>query len=281
LFYLNSIESSSNYWIDTYGADGAYFRVSRAGNISASGATLTNVTVNQGTFEGITLKEATATSDFTVKDPYGDSSILTTSSLTIKDSSRNNEGYFNSTKLSVGDTTGNGVEIEASANGNGYLRGKGSQMIVFYNNYAKLSGSWKSTSSIIVDSDRILKYDIEEMPDKYEILFDALQPCLYKYENGTSGRKHSGFIAQDVLSALSVANISTTDFAGYVEMKTVNTETGEDEIICGLRYEEFIALAVHKIQKLTPRISATEQEILSLKQEISELRAEIQNLKNS
>lgn len=154
--------------------------------------------------------------------------------------------------------------------------------ISFMADYALLDGTWKYNDlGAASNSDRNLKNSITPMSDQYEALFDALQPCVYRYNHGTSNRLHTGFIAQEVLAAMNTAGISTQDFAGYVELKDTNPETGEEEITCALRYEEFIALAVHKIQKLTPRISATEQEILSLKQEISALRAEIQNLKNS
>ena len=39
---------------------------------------------------------------------------------------------------------------------------------------------------------------------------------IYKYNDGTSDRYHTGFIAQDVESALNLAEISTKDFAGLV-----------------------------------------------------------------
>jgi cell division protein FtsB len=48
-----------------------------------------------------------------------------------------------------------------------------------------------------------------------------------------------------------------------------------------LVYTEFIALNTWQIQKLKPRMTAAEQEILQLKNEIQQLRDEIKNLKNS
>jgi len=51
------------------------------------------------------------------------------------------------------------------------------------------------------------------MDSKYSILFDYLNPVIYKYNNGTSNRFHTGFIAQEVVSAIEKANLTTQDFA--------------------------------------------------------------------
>ena len=62
-----------------------------------------------------------------------------------------------------------------------------------------------------------------------------------------------GFISQDVRDALQKSNISTFDFAGYVEYEKDDGSKGY-----GLRYGEFIALCVNEIQKLKKRISELE-----------------------
>jgi hypothetical protein len=86
---------------------------------------------------------------------------------------------------------------------------------------------------------------------------------IYKYNNGTSGRFHSGFIAQDVLQSIDHAGLSTSDFAAYIE-----TTDLYDNIVCGLRYDEFIALNTWQIQKLKEKINAMQTEIVSLKGQI-------------
>lgn len=93
------------------------------------------------------------------------------------------------------------------------------------------------------------------MSDEYSLLFDNLVPITYRYNNGTSDRKHVGFVAQDVETAINDAGLITQDFAGFIK-----DEEGEYY----LRYEEFIALNTSEIQKLKRRILALENKIKEL-----------------
>ena len=107
----------------------------------------------------------------------------------------------------------------------------------------------KNTSTTVT-SDRNAKNSIETLPEAYETFIDALDPVRFKYNEGTSGRYHVGYIAQDVEAALTEAGLSTMDFAGYVDVQ----KTGE----LGLIYSEFIALLHRKIKKLEKRINEME-----------------------
>ena len=93
----------------------------------------------------------------------------------------------------------------------------------------------------------------------------SLKPQNFKYIGGTSNRIHTGFVAQEVKEALDTANISTNEFAGYIEDNVVNTELDDNQL--WLRYEEFIPLNTHMIQKLYQKISYLEDEIERLKGE--------------
>ena len=81
----------------------------------------------------------------------------------------------------------------------------------------------------------------------------------YKYNNGKSDRLHTGFIAQEIKSALDIANIDTKDFAGLVIFDQ-GTEIEE----WALRYEEFIALNTWQIQKAKARITELEEKVAEL-----------------
>ena len=115
--------------------------------------------------------------------------------------------------------------------------------------YLRGSGVFLSSTGATVTSDRRKKNSIETLPDAYEALLDKLTPVRFKYNDGTSGRYHAGFIAQDVKDALEAAGLSTSDFGGFVD---VNGD-GED---FGLIYSEFIALLLHKIKRLEQRLNA-------------------------
>lgn len=108
-----------------------------------------------------------------------------------------------------------------------------------------LYGSFIGNSSGSIVSDRSKKNSISYLDDRYGVLFDNLAARLYKYNDGQSGRFHCGFIADEVLNAMNEAELSTTEFAAYIE--SVNND---GSILKGLRYEEFIALCVNEIQKL-------------------------------
>lgn len=127
-----------------------------------------------------------------------------------------------------------------------------------------LSGSkWGqiySTNSVISTSDRTAKKDIDYDLSAYEALFMGLKPCIYRFIAGTSGRKHPGFIAQDIEETLGENGLATTDFAAFI--KSPREDGGYDY---GLRYEEFVALNTYMIQKLVREVAEL-REILEEKE---------------
>lgn len=103
-----------------------------------------------------------------------------------------------------------------------------------------------SQDGTISASDRAGKKDIDYDMGKYSGLFDRLRPCSFLRKSGTSGRRHHGFIAQEVKKALEAEGMTGMDFAGYVEW-----DGG-----CGLRYGEIVALLVHEVQELKRRLAS-------------------------
>ena len=63
-----------------------------------------------------------------------------------------------------------------------------------------------------------------------------------------TGRLHIGLIAQDVEQALLDSGISTSDFAGFIQI--------EDSY--ALRYGEFIGLLIQQVQQLKARVAELE-----------------------
>ena len=117
------------------------------------------------------------------------------------------------------------------------------------------SGAYLGSSDIIT-SDKNAKNSIKNISEQYGAIFDSLIPVSYKYNDGTSNRTHTGFIAQDVKAAIENAGLTTQDFAAYCDWSNKDGSTG-----CALRYEEFIALCVNEIQKLKKRVIELESKV--------------------
>jgi hypothetical protein len=88
------------------------------------------------------------------------------------------------------------------------------------------------------------KKDIQPIEDGLSVVM-KLQPKSFKYRDGTSGRVHVGFIAQEC------KDLFCPNWAAYVE--------NGDEI--GLRYTEFISLNTRAIQQLNKRLEDFSQQV--------------------
>ena len=151
------------------------------------------------------------------------------------------------------------------------------------------------TSSSISTSDKNYKDDIKSLTDKHLQFFMKLQPVSFLFKDGTSGRTHIGFIAQDVEQAMSECGLTDLDFAGFckdqkVDSKLVDGEevnepilddNGNPEYIYSLRYEEFIALNTYAIQKLWNHVETLEKENIETKNQIKSMQQDIAELKKS
>lgn len=145
----------------------------------------------------------------------------------------------------LANTYGGSTEVQVWPNGRGYLVGT----------WAYKSGSSGSLS------DKRLKNSINDFTEKYDLLFNSLNPRLYKYNNGTSNRIHFGFIAQETEEAIKQSDLTQKDVAFIIDMNELNGESYKY-----LRYEEFIALNTWQIQKLKQRVTELENEIKEIKQ---------------
>lgn len=123
----------------------------------------------------------------------------------------------------------------------------------------QLYGTWYCNGSVINSSDRNAKNSIADIDEKYDTLFDGLRARLYRYNDGTSGRLHSGFVAQEVEEAMQAANVQTSDFAAFCV-----DGAGTDKERCGLRYEEFVSLNTWQIQKLKAHLQEVENRLAIL-----------------
>lgn len=122
--------------------------------------------------------------------------------------------------------------------------------------YMQLQGTWHTQYAIVVDSDQKVKHNIEALDARYITLFDNLIPKRFKYNNGTSNRYHTGFIAQEVYNAALSAGLTSQE-VGAICIDNQNTEQES----WGLRYEELISILTAKIKSLEERIRILENKI--------------------
>lgn len=103
-------------------------------------------------------------------------------------------------------------------------------------------------------SDRNIKNSIETLPEKYVRMFELVEPKRYKLNNGTSGRFHTGFIAQEVEDAMRACGIESKEFAGWAAAKR---EDGSETYF--LRYSEFIPILWAKVREQEERLKRLEE----------------------
>lgn len=187
----------------------------------------------------------------------------------------------------------NGVFLDAKVNGN-WTRGR---FAPGWSNAMALGSSnnrWYrlySSNSCDTSSDRRLKENIvyiKEAPalfdstgdNIYERLFKKLKPSTFTLISDKSNKTRIGFIAQDVSEALTELGLQETDMDFIDRSYFKDEETGEEKDEYSLRYEEFIALNTHMIQKLQKLADDQRNIIDVLEEEVSKLKEELSKLKD-
>ncbi len=152
----------------------------------------------------------------------------------------------------------------------------------FWNNvYAK--------NGTINTSDRNQKKEITDIGEIYEKLFLMIKPKTFLFQDGD--RIHIGAVSQDIEEAMQTLGIAPEQFAGFckdivyrytaynedgtpVEESKV-PETNPDGSIrytYALRYQEFIMLTVHMVQKLIAKEQENAERLLLLEKQLSRMQ---------
>ena len=267
------------------------------GTTSAStntGTQIFDTGVYLGTGTGQLNLEGSSSANYTagssvlnVKMPAESNSIC---GINIAPYKNDNSNYLTGLNINCGKSTSPGMQgINVTCSANNYQSAVYINRSGGTNSYALQVPNGKSyiatiysNSSTITTSDREKKTDIQSISDKYEELFFKLQPRLFKFKDGTSGRIHIGAIAQEVEEALKEVGIPDTEFAGFVRQEkeyVVNKETGEITQEEGydyyLRYEEFVMLLCHMLQKLYAEKEEQDNKISDLESRIVALESKL------
>ncbi len=173
----------------------------------------------------------------------------------------------------TGTNTSAGVEAGIAINSeNVYVPSEYNDGIMNLGSSGRKWNQLYAANATISTSDRNKKQDIVAMSNVQERLFNELKPITYKLKNGSSGRTHYGFVAQDVEDSLARIGLTGQDFAGFCKDEHIDDNNNvvldaDGNIVYdySLRYSEFIALNTHMIQKLQKEIDALKAEINNIK----------------
>lgn len=116
----------------------------------------------------------------------------------------------------------------------------------------KLVGSAVTTNGSAVTSDRRLKTDINPLGDKYAKLIDKLSAVNYRYTTHRQNVVNCGFVAQDVLAALSEVGLTADEFGGFVDVYGDGREFALD-------YTQFVPILWEQIKSLKAKIKTLEE----------------------
>lgn len=118
-----------------------------------------------------------------------------------------------------------------------------------------------SDTEIDFGSDARLKNTVEyDLAGQYGDFYRRLRPARFKYNNGTSDRFHTGFIAQEVEQAITDSGLDNKDLAALIR---------DEDGMYALRYAELIALNTAMIQKLMEENDALKAEVTALKEKMN------------
>lgn len=140
-----------------------------------------------------------------------------------------------------------------------YSNFTGGNCIITANNvYKNASGSWTSLS------DARYKHDFKEISHATDFIL-GLNPCLYKFNDGTSDRYHMGFKAQEVEKNMlsTIGDTGLTVKYNCTEGLDVDLNNPETYMI-GLRYDELIAPLIQVVQEQQYKIQELEKKVTAL-----------------
>lgn len=154
-------------------------------------------------------------------------------------------------------------------------------------NLGSSGARWKrvyAANATISTSDQRMKKEISTLSEKYEQLFELLDPVTYRWKGEGHDRIHTGFIAQDVKKAMDQVGLDATEFAAFCyddfkdDPEWTKENTGGMTDRYSLAYEEFISLNTHMIQKTRQEVKELQSTLSDAVNTIKDLKQKIENL---
>lgn len=116
----------------------------------------------------------------------------------------------------------------------------------------RLVGSSITSNGSSVTSDIRMKNSVVDIDEKYLELLNLLDAKTYKFNRHNPETTNTGFIAQEVLSALKQLELSPKDFGGFVDIYGDGSEYALD-------YTQFIAILWKAVQNINQELANIKQ----------------------
>lgn len=170
--------------------------------------------------------------------------------MRLVDNFGNVYGYVGTGAGNASGVVTTGVVLRNIYDNSGFIATDGGARMYYGDNaiYCVPTGCF-STSEMKVSSDARLKNSISYDLSKEEKMFATLKPCSFSYNRDESGKKHWGFIAQELLESVEAAGLTADS------LDVVGKDGGD---MYALAYGEITSLNTHMIQRLMERVSALE-----------------------
>lgn len=265
VFYITDKSSGSNVYPFIVNGDGSF----KATKATITGDSTFGGTLNaaDGTFKGrLSAVSGTFTSLSAGKSSFSKNQVIIDASYTDSNGDEISKG-----SIYIGRSGVEGWEditIRPSSDNLGNIGTAGKSWDILY-----------VKNGAIQSSDRNYKTDVSKMGEKQERLFNLLTPVTFKFIDSTYDRFHYGFISQEVEDAIIKSGLTTQDFAGFCkDIKRDENglpmldEDGNQMYVYSLRYNEFIALNTHMIQKLQAENQELKERIDSLESMLKQLQ---------
>lgn len=237
------------------------------------GTDVNNYATSDGTvskIDGLSIASSFTSASTSSSNPlYCDYSQVTSNGITLGSRVPGIDGSGDYNYCTLKFASGDAILTEAEAT----ITANNSDLVIeAKDKIGRLAGTWTTDTATSIDSDQNLKHSIEPLTENYSVLFDNLRPVRFKYNNGTSDRYHTGFIAQEVEQAIVSSGLTTNDVAGYIKKADIVNDNGTltKEGTRGIRYGEFVALNTDQIQKLKTRVAELEATVAELTKLVNE-----------
>lgn len=114
-----------------------------------------------------------------------------------------------------------------------------------------------SRGPVYSSSDRRLKDNIADLPLGLDFI-SSLNPVTFNWKKDSSGKPHTGLIAQEVLQNL---NSNYPEYADYFVKKEPSDKIEGEDSAYGIKYERFIPSLINSVKELSAQVEELKKQV--------------------